>query len=87
MVFNVDNEESDKEQEDKKTVKEENDATDESGSQWGLTPLMIEVAKNTITPLREIYDWAITEFLYYCSYLIEDNRKRIADMKKIAKSH
>lgn len=48
---------------------------------------MMEVSQKTMTPLREIYDWAVTEFLYYASYLIEDNRKQIAEMKKISNRH
>ena len=45
---------------------------------------MMEVAQKTMTPMREIYDWAVTEFFYYASHLVEDNRKKIADMKKIS---
>lgn len=45
---------------------------------------MIETSQKTMTPLREIYDWAVTEFFYYASYLVEENRKQINDMKKIS---
>ena len=44
----------------------------------------MEVSKNTMTPMREIYDWAVTEFFYYASYLVEQNRKQIAEMRKIS---
>jgi hypothetical protein len=45
---------------------------------------MMEVAQKTMTPMREIYDWAVTEFFYYASYLVEENRRQIAEMKKIS---
>lgn len=57
--------------------------TDENNNQWGCLPLMMEVAQKTVTPIREIYNFAVTEFFYYASYLIEENKRRIAEMKKI----
>lgn len=45
---------------------------------------MMEVAQKTITPLREIYDWAVTEFFFYASFLVEQNQKQLAEMKKIS---
>lgn len=45
----------------------------------------MEVSKNTVTPIKQIYDWAITEFLYYASYLIEQNDKQIRELKKISR--
>jgi hypothetical protein len=45
---------------------------------------MMEVSQKTMTPMREIYDWAVTEFFYYASYLVEENRKQITEMKKIS---
>jgi hypothetical protein len=80
----MEDKEDDKEQEDKETVEKEDDATSQSGSQWGILSLMFEVSQKAMTPLREIYDWAVTEFFYYASYLVEDNRKQIANMKKIS---
>lgn len=44
---------------------------------------MMEVAQKTVTPIREIYNFAVTEFLFYASFLIEENKRRIAEMKKI----
>lgn len=43
----------------------------------------MEVAKNTATPIKDIYEWAITEFLYYASYLIEQNEKQLRELRKI----
>ena len=48
-------------------------------------PLLIEVAKNTMTPIKDLYDWSITEFLFYASYLIEQNDKQIRELKKISR--
>jgi hypothetical protein len=79
----VDNEEDDKEQEDKETVEKEDDATGQSGSQWGILSLMFEVSQKAMTPLREIYDFPITEFFFYASYLVEQNRKQIRDLERI----
>lgn len=44
---------------------------------------MMEVAQKTVTPMREIYNFAVTEFFWYTSFLIEENKRRIAEMKKI----
>lgn len=44
---------------------------------------MMEVAQKTMTPLREIYDWSITEFFFYTSFLVEQNRKQTMELKKI----
>jgi len=44
----------------------------------------MEVAQKTMTPIRDIYDFPITEFFYYASYLVEQNQKQIAEMKKIS---
>lgn len=43
----------------------------------------MEVAQKTMTPIKDIYDWSITELLYYASYIIEQNRKQAAELKKI----
>lgn len=48
---------------------------------------MMEVSQKTMTPISDVYDLPITMFLYYASYLIEQNQKQIADMKKIANRH
>jgi len=45
---------------------------------------MLEIAQKTMTPIKEIYDWAITEFFYFASYLVEQNQKQLAEMKKIS---
>ena len=50
---------------------------------WGLTPLIIAVAKETVTSIHEIYNWSITEFLYYASYIVETEEKKIKELKKI----
>ena len=50
---------------------------------WGITPLLIAVAKETMTPLHDIYSWAITEFLYYASYYLEMEQRKIREIKKI----
>lgn len=50
---------------------------------WGLTPLLIAVAKETMTPIHDIYNFAITEFLYYASYVVETEEKKIKELKKI----
>lgn len=52
---------------------------------WGLTPLLIVVAKETVTPIHDIYNWAITEFLYYASYIVEVEEKKLKEIKKISK--
>ena len=52
---------------------------------WGLTPLLIAVCKETMTSIHEIYGWAITEFLYYASYVVETEEKKIKELKKISK--
>lgn len=43
----------------------------------------MEVSKNTITPIKQIYDWAITEFLFYASYLLEESEKKLKELRKI----
>ena len=50
---------------------------------WGLTPLLIAVAKETVTPIHQLYGWSITEFLYYASYVVETEEKKIKEIKKI----
>ena len=52
---------------------------------WGLVPLIIAVAKETVTPIHDIYNWAITEFLHYASYIVETEEKKIKEIKKISK--
>jgi hypothetical protein len=48
---------------------------------------MIEVTQKTMTPISDVYDLPITMFFYYASYLVEQNRKQIAEMKKISNRH
>lgn len=48
-----------------------------------MTPLLLTVAKETCTPLHDVYGWAVTEFLYYASYLIETERRNIRELKKL----
>ena len=55
----------------------------ENSFSWGLTPLLIAVCKETMTPLHQLYGWAITEFLYYASYVVETEEKKIKEIKKI----
>lgn len=50
-----------------------------------MTPLLLAVAKETMTPLHQIYGWAVTEFLYYASYIVETEEKKIRELKKIKK--
>ena len=52
---------------------------------WGLTPLLIAVCKEVMTPIHDIYNWSITEFLYYASYIVETEEKKIKEIKKISK--
>ena len=52
---------------------------------WGIVPLIIAVAKETMTSIHDIYNWAITEFLYYASYVVETEEKKIKEIKKISK--
>ena len=52
---------------------------------WGLTPLLIAVAKETVTPIHQLYGWSVTEFLYYASYIVETEEKKIKEIKKIGK--
>ena len=52
---------------------------------WGLTPLLIAVAKETMTPLHQLYGWSVTEFLYYASYVVETEQNKIKELKKIGK--
>ena len=52
---------------------------------WGLTPLLIAVTKETVTPIHDIYNWSVTEFLYYASYIVETEEKKIKEIKKISK--
>lgn len=46
---------------------------------------MMEVAQKTVTPIQQIYDFPITEFFWYASYLVEQNEKQIREMKKLSK--
>ena len=55
----------------------------ENSFNWGITPLLIAVCKETMTSIHEIYNWAITEFLYYASYVVETEEKKIKEIKKI----
>lgn len=48
---------------------------------------MFEVAQKTVTPLKQIYDWSITELFFYATYLVEDNQKQLRDLRKIRNSH
>ena len=57
----------------------------EDSFSWGLVPLIIAVAKETMTPIHDIYGWAITEFLYYASYIVETEEKKIKEIKKLNK--
>ena len=57
----------------------------ENNFSFGLTPLIIAVAKETITPLHQLYGWAITEFLYYASYIVETEEKKLKEIKKLSK--
>ena len=52
---------------------------------WGLTPLLIAVAKETVTPIHQLYGWSVTEFLYYASYIVETEEKKLKEIKKISK--
>ena len=52
---------------------------------WGLTALIIAVCKETMTPLHQLYSWSITEFLFYASYIVETEEKKIKELKKISK--
>ena len=52
---------------------------------WGLTPLLIAVAKETVTPIHDIYNWSTVEFLYYASYIVETEEKKIKEIKKLNK--
>ena len=61
-----------------------NEKVDNSNFSWGLTPLLITVCKETITPLHDIYSWAITEFLYYASYIVETEQKKLKEIKKLS---
>ena len=58
--------------------------TDNSNFSWGLTGLLIAVAKETMTPLHDIYSWAISEFLYYASYIVETEQKKLKEIKKLS---
>ena len=57
----------------------------ENNFSWGLTPLIIAVCKETMTPIHDIYSWSITEFLYYASYVVETEEKKIKEIKKLNK--
>lgn len=48
-----------------------------------MTPLLIAVAKETMTPLHDLYGWSVTEFLYYASYIVETENRKIKELKKI----
>lgn len=50
-----------------------------------MTPILLSVAKETNTPLHQLYGWAVTEFLYYASYIVETEEKKIRELKKIKK--
>ena len=84
-LFNVGGDGWDEEQESENGTEKEDQKTDTNGFDWGITSLLMEVSQKTITPLKELYDWAVTEFFYYASYLYEQNRKQIAEMKKISR--
>lgn len=48
---------------------------------------MFEVSQKTVTPIKQIYDWCITEFFYYATYLVEENQKQLKEWKKIRNRH
>ena len=73
-IFTESDQEQGDEKEDKKVKKDD--------FSWGLTPLLIMVAKETSTPIKDLYDWAITEFLYYATYLLEENDRQIRELRK-----
>lgn len=52
---------------------------------WGLTPVLLMVAKETVTPVRQLYGWPVTEFLYYASHIVECEKRKIRELKKITK--
>ena len=58
--------------------------TDNSNFSWGLTGLLIAVCKETMTDIHSIYGWAITEFLYYASYIVETEQKKLKEIKKLS---
>jgi hypothetical protein len=49
-----------------------------------LTGLLIATCKETMTPIHDLYEWAITEFLYYASYIVETEQKKIKEIKKLS---
>jgi hypothetical protein len=38
-----------------------------------------------MTPIHDIYSWAITEFLYYASFVIETEQRKIKEIKKLSR--
>jgi len=44
----------------------------------------MSVCKETMTPIHQLYGWAITEFLYYASYIVQNEQRKIKEIKKIA---
>lgn len=48
---------------------------------------MLEVSQKTVTPIHDIYDWPVTEFFYFSTYLIEQQEKQLKELKKIKNRH
>jgi hypothetical protein len=85
LVFTSQGDESDEGQEEEKGVEEENEPANQNDNIWGITPLILEVSQKTMTPIQQVYDFAVTEFFFYASYLIDENQKKLAEMKKLSK--
>ena len=41
------------------------------------------VSKEATTPIHDIYGWAVTEFLYYATYIVESEQRKIKELRKI----
>lgn len=50
---------------------------------YGLTGLVFAVCKETCSPIKQVYAMAITEFLYYASFITEMEQKKLRELKKI----
>lgn len=43
---------------------------------------MMAVVQKTMTPLHDVYNWSITEMLYYASYIYEQEQLTVKQMRK-----
>jgi hypothetical protein len=50
---------------------------------WGLFPLIMQVSKETCTPIADVLEFPVSFFLYTSTYLIYQNDLKLQEIKKI----